>query len=1238
MLNAYEQEMLDELESDITFEEQAEMSPTTQDINTPDPVPLTEAPMLSDEEKLMLAKLEEDVVVGQVEEQEAPPSPEVGIAEKALEASTIDFPVLGEEADKSTTAFLIGLGSTMQSGYNGVKQILGFDDEEEQEEARFMRALSESDYGTASTAGEITGYIVEPIGLAIPMGKAATAMKFARNGAIAGGSVGFIDFVEEDTGESRLGNATLGAVLGGGVGLGVGKLVHRGAKLPKDAPPGSVAPDMKSDADVITEFETLVARRSKESGLGPEETIEAMRSQMPEMVEEATAAIKKTGVAPDFVQTKKDLDFNDRIKETGEHPDAVRSTAKDFGKDTAGAWGSFVQGVDKLMGSISSRMKKHSPQLYKRVQDYEYTFKTYPKAIQEKTQAFREFFPTHDRINWKLQPKRTDDHLSESLTWELKKALVNGDVKQAQGIMSSFGGKKGVNALNNTLQMFRDEGAKLQQMGVLPKLTENYFPRVVPYRQRAEYLEALKDYFTKKKNTKAAAKFESKDILEEYEKARAVKEKALGRDFNEFEESQFFSRWFLEDYSSGSKQLDRTMKRGFKKVPDELVKFYADPIEAIERWSESMAAEVAKLKLLGDRAYKAGAKRVPETGVFDETTAVNEMGDVLEELKVLDDDARREVLGLLKLRLGNGLVNTSQAVKYYKALNNSFLLGNPFSALIQLGDIPVSAYRFGIKEAIQGVAKSMSKGSKLTREDLGLERMFVEAEWAKGSPLEEFQNFMFRWSGFSAADRVGKNALLNTALVKYSKGAGKPGSSGYKMLARKYEKAWGSQFGDLVNDFKKYGKTGKQEDITDNMRTVLFTELAQVQPISLSEMPESVLRSNTQKFFWTLKSFMLKQMDIIRNDVYQEMKMGIKTGDKAMMARGASNMLKFMATVGAGNFTVQEARQFISGRESFETLQDKPAGDALGSFALASMLHTFKLFSVDEYLWRDIQNNGLAAGLFGGLAPPIPVADSLVQGRGLSLPGVGSVNRLSDLKDAVTGGGGDGVAGFAEGGLVGAVSENRHKWVTVPVKKEDAGDQELKTLISRCQGGEQEACLLLEQMLQGQGPTGNTQFLKDKAAYDAYQAGEAEAEKQRSTHLLPGGSKDEELPPDATVVVRMNHGGQEDCDIWVDNVSHLPCGKNLKLGEHKEAVIANTLLPDLDYKWLVRRLEGAKPSTGIMVAYYFLLSYPENTKYITGYNGKINRYRNRKMLGPHDWKLERKLLEEWIRDEIFRPV
>jgi GH24 family phage-related lysozyme (muramidase) len=128
---------------------------------------------------------------------------------------------------KEALTFAAGLG--LRDTYNGVKQLLGIQEDKMAKDRVKLEALTEI-YGNEVTAAFFGGAIVDPAGWLIPFAKARTVGKLALYGAGFGGAAGFLGYVPDtdadgNTMQDRLVNAGLsagaGAVLVPGVGKGI---------------------------------------------------------------------------------------------------------------------------------------------------------------------------------------------------------------------------------------------------------------------------------------------------------------------------------------------------------------------------------------------------------------------------------------------------------------------------------------------------------------------------------------------------------------------------------------------------------------------------------------------------------------------------------------------------------------------------------------------------------------------------------------------------------------------------------------------------------------------------------------------------------------------------------------------------------------------------------------------------------------------------------------------------------
>ena len=96
--------------------------------------------------------------------------------------------------------------------------------------------------------------------------------------------------------------------------------------------------------------------------------------------------------------------------------------------------------------------------------------------------------------------------------------------------------------------------------------------------------------------------------------------------------------------------------------------------------------------------------------------------------------------------------------------------------------------------------------------------------------------------------------------------------------------------------------------MTDNVKLLMFSELSGHQPISLLEMPLKYLQVPNGRVFYNLKSFGIKQLDMIRNSIGDELKKGNYT-------EASKLAVSYLGIVTMGNATVQEAKNWMQGRE-----------------------------------------------------------------------------------------------------------------------------------------------------------------------------------------------------------------------------------------------------------------------------------------------------------------------------------
>ncbi len=196
----------------------------------------------------------------------------------------------------------------------------------------------------------------------------------------------------------------------------------------------------------------------------------------------------------------------------------------------------------------------------------------------------------------------------------------------------------------------------------------------------------------------------------------------------------------------------------------------------------------------------------------------------------------------------HGLATTFKNIAYID------VLGSPLKALTQLGDLTLAAYKNGFYNTTIGALNL--QGVKIDRKDLGITDIGVEFQ--EGRRSHAAAKFIFKIVGFTAIDTLGKNAVIRGSYLKYRKLA----LEGNEQFKKDMEFIFEEEAAEVIEDLKN-------ERVTVNVKFLLASDLMDLQPITLSEMPQKYLTAGNGRVFYMLKSFMIKVLDIYRNDVIQ---------------------------------------------------------------------------------------------------------------------------------------------------------------------------------------------------------------------------------------------------------------------------------------------------------------------------------------------------------------------------------
>ena len=162
----------------------------------------------------------------------------------ASSQTTSGVPQLADPMDQSMNVGLLDMlehGNYMgiMESVHGVTQMAGFKEEELKEKYELLkRYQNHPEHGGKVTAAYFAGMVLDPVGWALPVSKLRHIKtgwdyltKAAPMGALSGGIAGGVGYVDEESGQTRAGNAAIGLAGGSLVGPAAVKIAKTGAQV-----------------------------------------------------------------------------------------------------------------------------------------------------------------------------------------------------------------------------------------------------------------------------------------------------------------------------------------------------------------------------------------------------------------------------------------------------------------------------------------------------------------------------------------------------------------------------------------------------------------------------------------------------------------------------------------------------------------------------------------------------------------------------------------------------------------------------------------------------------------------------------------------------------------------------------------------------------------------------------------------------------------------------------------------
>lgn len=650
----------------------------------------------------------------------------------------------------------------------------------------------------------------------------------------------------------------------------------------------------------------------------------------------------------------------------------------------------FIKDAKKMGGFLAvpmaSRLEDISPTVFQQVLYTEYKVKMRTAAM------VRQAAPLLEKLNKfaKLDKSKYED---------FAKAWRDGDFTEAQRIAQRYGF---ADEFTDAKAVLDSIFAMANAVGMEVRYAEGYGPRHIV--DMDGFMKAIG----------------GTDVHSRLKEAIKQQVKQKGRQLEKDEELRIINS-LIRGYSVSGITLGRpghAKERGVTDTGGELSRFYADPQKALMHYITEMNEKITWREFFGRETKEMVNLRAQKSRLLTRLNALSgktkgkvfmmgkgwqEMNDVdysqhISDVKKQLEEVREKIIAADKFVLsesiakyiedqylrpseiagspgkyGEDLGRILQAIIEPKAVSDRTLkalrdigyvttLANPFSAMTQLKDLGVTAYR-DIYNVLPQALKAAVNNGEIKLEDIGVE-MFGE-ELAADSVGKAVKATM-ELSGFAYVDRLGKTTYINTVVNKYRRQAQdisntdiaqmQAGTKKKAEVFERIERFFGQRTGEVIRQLQSGG-------ITEDIKFLAFAELADVQPLAMSAMPEGYARAGNLRLAYMMKSFTIRQINWIYREAIKEM------GNKNTFARGAKRFTQLAVTLMAFNIGVEVLKDMAKGRPPEpEDITDAAIDEIMGYLLMS------------RYTMNKVKRDGLNALIFQGVPVTKPV-DWIVQRR-----------------------------------------------------------------------------------------------------------------------------------------------------------------------------------------------------------------------------------------------------------------
>ena len=512
-----------------------------------------------------------------------------------------------------------------------------------------------------------------------------------------------------------------------------------------------------------------------------------------------------------------------------------------------------LQFLERLAGEISTRARNINPKIEGALRRFEFSTKTALNRDLQRVNGFLKKF--HD-----LKKSMPTDYR------RLDFALKNRDAVEIKRLTEKH---KMTEEYAQATDLLDEIYVKATDAGLDVGYLKDYFPRVIKDRKRmVEYFYGIEEW----------------SYIEEFLKE---KEMQIGRALTVDEKGRAIGEFLLRVRSGTMPVPANVKKRLVETITPEINKFYGDSLDSLVSYITEMNESIQTRAFFG--RYANEFKSLDQVENVIGSYVLGMIKD--KEISAIQE---QELSEILKARFVNNR-GTRGFVSLVKNMSYIETMGSFISAVTQIGDLAFTLHKNGFYRTVSAMSDILRNKQVVTRKDIGLD--MPSEEFMERGNLGKAVSWVFRAVGIESIDTMGKETFLNASLARLQEVAQAPENK----LKQEFQHIFGEETDQVIQDLKN-------KVYSNNVKMLLFSELSNIQPISLSEMPEYYLTSGNLRVFYMLKSYTIKQIDAFRREAFE------KIGKPETRAEGFKNLITLSAALMLMNAGADVIKALLLGR------------------------------------------------------------------------------------------------------------------------------------------------------------------------------------------------------------------------------------------------------------------------------------------------------------------------------------